>query len=240
MGAATAHPASGPSRWAGPPSLPRYYTLDSRFATAAELRQAATSFHVQAVGWSWFIDRAAPAAPLDGYSFEEREPGPLEWYFTDNTEVHRTVRPDPWVTWEWRTLLGQGASAPTGTPTSRDQLRIQHNVAVAAGDAAGAARWGAELARRFNIHPTARFDDGTELLGGFHSRGAERVVTLYFLAGPGGKGRSTFAVSAKVERGPRLSTLPGGPRDDRHLGTPADPDRHLDAGTDLFSVLQLP
>jgi 4-amino-4-deoxy-L-arabinose transferase-like glycosyltransferase len=196
----------------GQGSSPRFYALDSRFASADELRTAARTFHVEAVGWFWFIDRVAPAAPLDGYSFDEREPGFFQWFFTDNTELHRTVRADPWVTWEWRTLLGQTAPPPTGTPASRDQLRIQHNVAVASGDAAAATRWRAELQRQLNIHPTAKFDDGTELLGGFHSHGAERAVTLYFLAGPSGfKGRSRFSVSSKVERAPRLSTLPKDP-----------------------------
>jgi 4-amino-4-deoxy-L-arabinose transferase-like glycosyltransferase len=193
-------------------TAPRAYALDSRFATAEELRAAATMFHVEAVGWFWFMDRAAPAAPLTGYSFDEREPGLFARYFNGGTEPERTVRPDPWVTWEWRTLMGQGADLPPATPVTRDQLRIQHNVAVASGDGAAAARWRAALAGQFNIDKSARFDDGTELLGGVRGTGAAHVVTLYFRAGPGGvKGRNKFVVFSKVVRAPILSTLPKDP-----------------------------
>jgi len=193
-------------------TVPRAYAMDSRFATAEELKSAVTQFHVDAVGWFWFMDRAAPPAPLTGYAFEEREPGIFAAHFNGGTEPERTVRPDPWVTWEWRTLMGQGADTPTTVPVTREQLRIQHNIAVTGGDAAAAARWLSALTSQFNLRQTARFDDGTELLGGVRGRGAAHVVTLYFRAGPGGvKGRNKFAVFSKVVRGPRLSTLPKDP-----------------------------
>jgi 4-amino-4-deoxy-L-arabinose transferase-like glycosyltransferase len=193
----------------GPGTSPRAYVMDSRFSDGTELKDVARQFRVDAVGCFWFIDRSAPPAPLVGFSFEEREPGPLSWYVGGGTEPVRTVRPDPWVTWEWRTLLGQTASVPTGTPATPEQIRVAHNAAVTAGDQAGAARLRGELARRFKLAATARFDDGSELLGGVHGRGAERSMTLYFLAGPKPMTPGLkFLVSAKVMEAPRLSTLP--------------------------------
>ena len=56
------------------------------------------------------MDRAAPPAPLDGFSFAEHDPGLFESFWHGATEPIRRVVPDPWVTWEWRTLLGQPAT----------------------------------------------------------------------------------------------------------------------------------
>jgi 4-amino-4-deoxy-L-arabinose transferase-like glycosyltransferase len=188
---------------------PRAYTLDSRFADATELREAARTFQVDAVGCFWFVDRSAPPGPLSGYSFAEREPGLIDWYLRGGTEPVRTVRPDPWVTWEWRTLLGQPADAPNAEPATPEQIRVAHNVAVANDDQPTVARRRAELSRRFDVKRTARFDDGTEFLGAVHGRGAERGMTLYFLTGPKGMAPNVkFSVSAKVTKAPRLSSLP--------------------------------
>jgi Dolichyl-phosphate-mannose-protein mannosyltransferase len=190
-------------------TTPRAYLMDSRFADTAELRAAARAFHVDLVDGFWFIDRSAPPAPLTGYSFAEREPGPLEWYFEGGTEPLRTVRADAWVTWEWRTLLNQPATPPTGSPATPEQLRVAHNAAIAVGNVADAQRWRAALAARWNIKCTAKFDDGTELLGAIHGTGAERSLSLYFVAGPHGVAtRAKFAVSAQVIAPPRVSTLP--------------------------------
>jgi hypothetical protein len=106
-------------------------------------------------------------------------------------------------------LLGQPVEAPTAAPVTAEQLRVAHNVAVAGKDGPGIARWRAELARRLDVRRAATFDDGTELIGAVHGRGAERGMTLYFLTGPKGIAPNLkFSVSAKVTRAPRLSTLP--------------------------------
>jgi hypothetical protein len=187
---------------------PRLYHLDTRYASVADLRLAARTFHVEAVGPLWTIDRAAAPAPLDGYDLDEREPGLLEWYFTSGTEPARKVAPDPWVTWEWRTLLDQPAPALPPTPTTTEQVRVAHNAAVAAGDKVGATRWRAELDKRLDVRVTAKFDDDTLLLGAHHNRGAEHSLTVYFLAGPKGtKGGAKFVVYAQVTKRSFLSTL---------------------------------
>jgi hypothetical protein len=190
-------------------AVPHAYTLDSGFAQSPDLREAAKEFHVDAVGRFWMMDRSRPATPLDGYSFEERDPTGLTWYIDGGTEPLRTVRPDPWVTWEWRSLLGQKPPPLPPTPSTPEQLRIAHNAALAAGDAKAAAAWRAALEDRLDLKKMTKYDDGTILLGAVHRRGSEHGMTLYFLVGPRGiPGAGGFQVYAKVEKRAFLSTLP--------------------------------
>ncbi|MEA2697836.1 MAG: hypothetical protein QOI66_2107, partial [Myxococcales bacterium] len=113
-------------------AVARVLFVDTRYATAADLRDAAKSGRVIAVGHYWIVDRAAPSGPpsgppsglIEGYSFAEREPRLWEWYFVDGTEPIRKVAADPWVTWEWRTLLGQAAPLPAGEPQTLEQIRV--------------------------------------------------------------------------------------------------------------------
>jgi 4-amino-4-deoxy-L-arabinose transferase-like glycosyltransferase len=187
----------------------RLYMLDTALASTAELRDALANFKVTAVGGYWFLDRDA-APGLEGWSFAEREPSLAAWYFEGGTEPTRTVVPDPFVAWEWRNVLGGPTAppnpAPTVLPRTPDQLRIAHNVALAAGDAAGAERLRNELRRRFDMPVTASWKNGTVLLGGIHDRGAQRRITLFFQAGTFA-GRARFSVTAKVTKRAFLSTL---------------------------------
>src|SRR5207248_480784 len=75
---------------------PRLFALDARVTSEAELRDAARRYHVRAVGWLWVMDRSAPRAPLDGFSFDEHEPGLFESLWQGATEPVRRVVPDPW------------------------------------------------------------------------------------------------------------------------------------------------
>ena len=170
----------------------------------------ASHFHVHAVGPFWFVDRQAPQAPLDGYRFDEHEPGWWERWSQGDVEPVRAVRPDPWVTWEWRAALGQSAAAPAGTLATDDQLRIAHNVALAAGDGGRAAGLRAALEKRFNLALRAPYTNGTELVGAVHSRGAQRRITLYFVAGKFDHD-AKHVVDARVVAKPFLSTLPVDP-----------------------------
>ena len=191
---------------------PRLYALDARLTPESELRDAARRYHVLAVGWVWVIDRTAPPAPLDGFSFDEHDPGLFESLWHGATEPIRRVIPDPWVTWEWRTLLGQPADAPAGTPRTLDQLRIAHNIAVDDEDEAGAARLRRELVSRLNLPVTAKWSPALELLGVDHHRGAARSFTPYVLAGQGAK-CGKLAIKAHVTKRRFLSTLPVDPDD---------------------------
>jgi len=207
---------------AGVNEATRVYIMDTRLASVAEIRQAAAQYHVHAVGHLWVFDRQEPKAPLDGYELDEREPSLWQRWWLGPTEPIRRVRSSPWVTWEWRTLLGQPAVEPGVAPATTDELRIAHNAAVRRGDAACAARLRGELAARFDRHVTAVYEGGTALIGEVQRRGARRSLTLFFVAGifPGDV---RFSVHAKVTAPPRLSTLPADPAELEIAGPPAWP-----------------
>lgn len=191
---------------------PRIYMMDTRESSAPELSEAARRFHVFAVGHYWLMDRAAPPAPIDGYSFDEHEPGLLESFSRGATEPVRKVVSDPWVTWEWRMLLGQPATPPppSARPATLEQLRIAYNAAAAGGDAAAAARLRAELVRRLNLPVSLKWNNGLTLLGVDHHRGAARSLTPYFLQGTGGACQKVI-IRAAVTKRRFLSTLPVDP-----------------------------
>jgi hypothetical protein len=188
-------------------AVARFYFLDTRYATGAELKQAATTFHVYAIGPYWLFDRSEPPASLDGFSFDEREPNPWEWFVQGGTEPVRKVVPDPWMTWEWRTVVDQNVEAPTGRPQTLEQIRVAHNIAVSRKESVRAAELRAALAAGLSSPPTSRYDNGAELLGIRHHQGAQRSLTAYFLGAPS-KGRAKFAINSRVDSGPWLSTLP--------------------------------
>jgi hypothetical protein len=191
-------------------AAPRVYILDPRTAPLADLRKAAARFHVHVVGTSWLVDRGAPAAPLDAYAVDEAEPSLLRAWLWGPTEPVRSIRWDPWLTWEARTLVGQPASSPSEAPTTTEQVRVAHNEAISRGDAVAAAGLRASLERRFTLPLQARYDNGTRLIGAVVIRGAQPSITLYFVAGSFAAD-AHFVVRAKVVAPPRLSTLPADP-----------------------------
>jgi hypothetical protein len=200
----------------------RVYIMDTRAASSAELREAVAHYHVHAVGYLWVFDRREPAAPLEGYELEEREPSLWQRWWLGPAEPIRTARPSAWVTWEWRTLLGQPAAEPSAPPATTEELRIAHNAAVRRGDAATASRLRAELVARFNHRIAAAFDGGTSLIGAIWRRGARRSLTMFFVAGTM-PGDARFSVHAKVVAPPRFSTLPADPNDLEIAGGPTWP-----------------
>src|SRR4029077_3737887 len=96
-----------------------------------------------------------------------------------------------------------------------------------------AARFRAALRGRFNLPLTARYEGGTELIGAIHDRGAQRSITLYFLAGTI-RGDARFGVHAKVLSPARLSTLPADPTDLEIHGGPSWPPTLLRPGDHSF------
>ncbi|HVZ75131.1 MAG TPA: glycosyltransferase family 39 protein [Polyangia bacterium] len=186
---------------------PRAYVMDTRGATVADLREAAKRFHVKAVGWHWLMDRGAPPAPLDGFSFAEHDPNLFESLSNGATEPVRHVTPDPWLTWEWRSLLEQPAEPPTKTPETLEELRIAFNAAVEKHDAAAAGRWRAEIVKHLDVAKTARWSNGLELLGAENHTGGARTLTPYFLVGPTATCQKIM-ITARVTRRRFLSTLP--------------------------------
>jgi len=173
------------------------------------LKKVAAAGHLRIYGDVWLVDQRERAAPLDAYAVEEREPNALEWLFIDGTEPVRTVgaRPDPWLTWEWRTHLDQQADEPGGEPDSIDRMRIAHNVAVARGDQALAERWRERIEAQIDRTKEARFDHGIRLMGVRPIGGvAPRVETWFEVSSP--LGNITFDVRSTMQGRSALSVTP--------------------------------
>jgi hypothetical protein len=191
----------------------RVFILDTRHTSLSDLKYAASHYHVSAVGSLWLMDRNEAPGPIDGYALDEREPSLWQWLWLGPVEPARSIHWSPWVTWEWRTLLGQPAAAPpTGAPATLDEIRIAHNAAVERHDDKSAAALRARIQSAIDLPRGAVFDGDTTLLGGIHHRGARRGLTLFFVAGKFDVD-GAFKVHAKVTRPPRLSTLPADPAD---------------------------
>ena len=147
-----------------------------------DLRKVASQAHVQVYGDTWLVDQRDAPAPLDAYSMNEREPNVFEWLVYGGTEPTRSIgpTPDPWLTWEWRTHLGQPAQPPSGEPRSIDEMRIAHNAAIARGDDADAARWRGRIEGMLDRSVRASFVPGVELLGIRTPGGVEPRVECWF------------------------------------------------------------
>jgi hypothetical protein len=186
----------------------RYFLADLAFMKAPEQVQMAAEFHLVAVGQFVLIDRTAPFGPAEGFAFDVREPTAFEWYFVCGTDPVRSVRPDPWYTWELRQEFGQSPNPlPDGPPRALDELRIAHNAAVVAGDEARAADLKRQIVGQLEAD-NATFTDGTLLLGERFTRGVAPTLDLYFLAaGPAVADDIQFDIKSVVERPPLLSLV---------------------------------
>jgi hypothetical protein len=188
---------------------PRYFVGDLAFLGAEEQKETAQRFHLDVVGSYVLADRLAPAAPARAFVFDQREPNPLEWYFVSGIDPVRTIREDPWATWELREHWGQTPNpTPDGSPQGAEQLRIAHNAALAAGDDARAHDLLARLTALLDPRIAAKFDDGTTLLGARYVDGVSPMLEAYFRAvGPTADGVQ-FEINAQVIRSPRLTFVP--------------------------------
>jgi hypothetical protein len=200
-----------------------FWIARSSGLSADNLRKVAATAHVRIYGETWLVDQREPAAFLDAYSLNEREPTALEWLFYGGTERMRSIgpKPDPWLTWEWRTTLGQPADPPAGEPGTLDQMRIAHNLAIASGDAAGAARWRERIEQQLDRTVRTSFTSGVELLGVRLTHGVEpRLESWFTIDAP--IGEAMFDVHAKVEERGAFSLIPPNPteRDMAYWGPP--------------------
>ncbi len=155
----------------------------------------------------------------------EREPNPLEWLWLNPTERVRRAgdRPDPWLTWEWRTHLGQEAPEPKVEPRSLDELRIAHNAAIARGDTASAERWRERIDAQLNREVVARFGDDLRLIGVRVEDGVEPRVQAWFEAlGPIGAD-AVFSVRSTIVERSHWSLIPPDKVDRQMTSTSAMP-----------------
>jgi 4-amino-4-deoxy-L-arabinose transferase-like glycosyltransferase len=176
-----------------------------------EQRAIAAQAHVRVYGDVWLVDQREPPAPIDAYSLNEQEPSFFRWLLFDPTELHRTVasRPDPWLTWEWRTHLGMVEPAPTASPRDIDELRIAHNAAVVRGDTAAAEGWREKIEAQIDRRVAAKFDTGLELIGVRRIGGVQPRIEAWFVLAAGSfAGDAFFDVRSNVERRSALSLIP--------------------------------
>jgi hypothetical protein len=182
------------------PALERYFVADLEFQPSGDQKKMFDAFEVKVVDHFAMVDRSAPKGPLDAYVFDERQPTFLEWYLAYGTEPVRTIRPDPWATWELRDAWSQTPNPPpTGTPETLEQLRIAHNVAVAKGDAAAADDYQEQLVSRIDISVATVFTDGTHLLGERYTTGVLPELVLFFRPAATPAEDLEFAISSVVE-----------------------------------------
>jgi hypothetical protein len=189
----------------------RYFLTDLAFMKASEQWKMAHEFHMVAVVQFVLVDRAAPPAPADGFVFDAREPNALEWYLSAGTDPIRTVRPDPWYTWELRDEFGQTPN-PTPPfdppPASLDDLRIAHNAAIATGDVARADALQAQLLAHIDVTAATKYTDGTLLLGERYTQGVAPVLDLFLqAAGPAQAEDLQYDIQAVMESAPLLSLV---------------------------------
>ena len=191
---------------------------------ADHMKRVVAKNHVRVYGDAIFVvTRGEPNAPIDAYSLHEREPNLLEWMFTNNTTPVRTITndPDAFSTWEWRVHLDQPATPPTAPPTTLDELRIAHNVAVAAERADEAERLREKIVDQIDRTRETHFDDGSELMGVRVLRSVTPELEIWIQSGGPTASDSTFAVRSNIVKKAPLSTIPIDAVECDHSETPA-------------------
>jgi 4-amino-4-deoxy-L-arabinose transferase-like glycosyltransferase len=191
-----------------------FWMARSNLLSGDEARRITAAARVRVYGPTWVVDQREAPAPVDVYSMNEHEPNPFEWLVFGGTEPTRTIgkSPDPWLTWELRTHVGQEAPEPAGEPRTVDEIRIAHNLAVARGDAAGVARWRARIDSLLDHSAATKYDQGVNLLGVRVTSGVEpRVETWFECTGP--MGDAVYIVRSSMEKKGAFSLIPPDPVD---------------------------
>lgn len=188
----------------------RYFVADLRFVSEGAQLELAKSFHLSVVGPYVLADLdPTHEAGADGFVFDEREPNALEWYLVSGVDPIRTIRPDPFYTWELREHYGQAPNdPPSSPPRTLDQLRIAHNIAIASGDLALAERYERDIVAMLDVSVATTDGDGTRLLGELYSPGVEPELSLFFLAAERAQTDHAFEVMSIIEGSRPFSLVP--------------------------------
>jgi hypothetical protein len=184
-------------------------------------RKVVAAAHVRIYGDTWIVDQREPAAAIDAYEVEEREPNWWEWLLIDGTEPMRKVgtQPDPWLTWEYRTHLDQPAFEPTATPVTLDQMRIAHNVAISRGDTAAAEKWREKIDAQIDRTVTVKYDTFARLIGVRLIGGVQPRIETWFEVTEPPPGDLQFNVTSTIIAKARYSLIPV-PKVDRAMAFP--------------------
>jgi hypothetical protein len=221
-----ANPVGGPAASAPHTTTHPFWIARGSGMSADDQRRFAGQAHVRVYGDTWLVDQREGPAPLDAYSLNEREPNVFEWLFYGGTEPTRSIgpRPDPWLTWEWRTHLGQAADPPSGEPRTADEMRIAHNAAIARGDDAEAVRWRSRIEGLLDRSVRTSFLPGVDLLGVRTPGGVEpRVESWFEVTAP--MGDATFEVRSQMVARGAFSSIPPDATDRSMAWPPSIPTR---------------
>jgi hypothetical protein len=202
--------ARAPSVAAGDIDTHPFWIARASGLTSQEQTSIPRIAHVKIYGDMWIADQREAPAPLDAYSLHEREPRFFEWLLYGGTEPVRSVglNPDPWLTWDWRTHLGQAAPVPAGTPTTLDELRIAHNVAVDGGNMGAAEGWRERIERELDRTVETRFTGGMHLIGVRVTHGVKPRVEAWFECTETLPGDASFRVRSVIQARARFSLIP--------------------------------
>ena len=195
-----------------------YFVADSGFVSSEELVILATEHAVTTIGPFWFVDTGQAAAPIQAYRFVEREPNGWERYVISGHDPMRTVKRDPFVTWELRHHLRQLPNPIPEQAVASDNLRIAHNIAVARHQPDRAARLRQQLVGSLDRRPATEYTDGTRLLGIRYVPGVAPKLCVYFLAATPSRFELVYGIRSTIEAKPWYSLVPA---DDKakHVGT---------------------
>ena len=187
-----------------------FYALDMRFTPGVQLRSFAREFAVHAYGPFLTADLHAEAAPLTADAVKAREPNWLAWLFVTANHAEYVTEPDPWLTWELRAHLQEGANPVPHPAAARtaEELRMAHNAAVASGDGAAAATWRGRLVALLDRAPARAFSHGVELLGVRFEPGASDTLGVYFVAAGPLERDVQFGITSRVLAAPFFSLTP--------------------------------
>jgi hypothetical protein len=178
--------------------------------SSEEQKKIAAAAHVRVYGDTWIVDQREPPAPLDAYLLAEREPNPFEWFVYGGTEPMRSIgpSPDPWLTWEWRTHLGEPADLPGGDPRTLDEMRIAHNIAVERHEVTAAERWLERLEAQLDRSVETRFTQGVRLIGIRAVGGVQPRLQAWFECTEPMAGDASFNVRSTIEARAPFSLVP--------------------------------
>ncbi len=184
----------------------RYFLLDARFADEDLLQRLTQTFGANVAGPFWAFDRLSKPGAMHGFAVRRRAPNGLERYFVSGTHDLYWVEPGALQDWELRDHFGAASELPAAIEArDLDDVRLLHNLAVARGDAAGAAALLERLLRTADRSVAVSYDDGTQLIGVTRERLAFRV--WFRAAGPAAAPRR-FRVFSRVSQRLPWSLVP--------------------------------
>jgi hypothetical protein len=192
------------------PSTPPFWIGRGSGMMADIQKKVIAAGHVRVYGDTWIVDQRENIGPIDAYSVVEREPNAWEWLLMDGTEPRRTCgkQPDPWLTWEYRTHLGQDAFEPTAQPVTLDEIRIAHNIAVAKHDAAAVEKWRELIDAAIDRTVTVKYEPWARLVGVRRIDGVQPRVEAWFEVTDEPAGDAQFDVTSTVQAKARFSLIP--------------------------------